>query len=226
MSTKKEMESIRDSANGVDAVLNRMYDVLGVAGVSMATALDVPPQTIKTWKRRGAVPFRFLDAFARQHNVSIDMLQKGAERYPVAADEHGKGNSVWDERAQYVHEQSAVLTTAELALVRNYRRSGNDGMGALEMTAIALANRPDSKDVQARRDQERDEMAKGTEADKAWPMVAELVYGVLLSKETAQEMPSARRFRELVTAVLVALRVEEDGEIQRDKAKRKITSML
>ncbi|AWI78604.1 hypothetical protein CEW87_04040 [Parazoarcus communis] len=72
----------------------------------------------------------------------------------------------------------------------------------------------------------RETLARGTEADPAWPMVAELVYDALLSKDTGAEMPNGRRFRELVTAVLVVLRLDENGDIRRDTARKKVSSIV
>lgn len=41
--------------------------------------LNVPANTLKTWRRRGFVPFRFLSDFARRHNTTLDYLAWGDE---------------------------------------------------------------------------------------------------------------------------------------------------
>lgn len=79
-----ENEAIRayalESIEGFDAVIDRMLRCVGnPAAGSAADALDVPANTLKTWRRRGAVPMRALDAFAKAHGVSIDYLRFGIQ---------------------------------------------------------------------------------------------------------------------------------------------------
>lgn len=70
----------RESVEGFDAVLDRMLQCVGnPAAGSAADALDVPANTLKTWRRRGAVPMRALDAFAKAHGVSLDYLRFGIQ---------------------------------------------------------------------------------------------------------------------------------------------------
>lgn len=72
----------------------------------------------------------------------------------------------------------------------------------------------------------RDEMARGTELDPDWPQVMEWVYDALLArKRDVKDMPSGRKLRDMVTAVLVLLRVEE-GEISREKTRSTIDAIL
>ncbi|NMG48272.1 hypothetical protein GO613_09185 [Azoarcus communis] len=215
MSTDMDSNWLRESTEGVDAVLNRMYDALGVTGVSMAMALDVSPNTIKTWRRRGAVPMKFLADFAREHNVSLDLLQRGEPPYPAG-----------EEAVQRAEDSGHgfKMTPAELALVGHYRKSQPAGMQALDVTAAALAKAADigGKPAPGR----REDLARGTEADPAWPQVMEWVYDALLArKRDVKDMPSGRKLRDMVTAVLVLLRVEE-GEISREKTRSTIDAIL
>lgn len=72
----------------------------------------------------------------------------------------------------------------------------------------------------------REDLARGTEADPAWPQVMEWVYDALLArKRDVKDMPSGRKLRDMVTAVLVLLRVEE-GEISREKTRSTIDAIL
>lgn len=75
----KEERFHHESSEGVDAVLERMCKAIDrhpdVGGY--AQALDVSPNTIKTWTRRGAVPMRYLTGFAREHGISLEYLKYG-----------------------------------------------------------------------------------------------------------------------------------------------------
>lgn len=130
MSTENERIP-RESVEGVDAVLNRMYELTGAVGMSWATALDVSPDTIKTWRRRGAVPMRFLTEFAAQHGVGVDVLRFGAAPYPLAA---GAPEHLVAEPGAGV-----LLSPRELALVRHYREASKTGQAALDLVAAELA---------------------------------------------------------------------------------------
>lgn len=70
-------EYVRESQSGVDAVFERMLEVLGNPPGSYATAFDVPESTIKTWRHRGAVSLRYLEGFAREHGTTIEYLRYG-----------------------------------------------------------------------------------------------------------------------------------------------------
>lgn len=85
-------DRFRESASGVTEVLDRMLDVVGNPPGSYAMALDVSENTIKTWKRRGAVSLRFLEGFAREHGVPLDYLLNGEQAategdQPMSAEE-------------------------------------------------------------------------------------------------------------------------------------------
>ena len=69
----------RESVSGVDAVFKRMLKVVGDYGDGYAKSFDVSENTIKTWRRRGAVSLRYLEGFARAYNVSLDQLLYGEE---------------------------------------------------------------------------------------------------------------------------------------------------
>lgn len=69
----------RESMSGVDAVFKRMLKVVGDYGEGYARAFDVSDNTVKTWRRRGAVSLRYLEGFAREHDVSLDYLLYGNE---------------------------------------------------------------------------------------------------------------------------------------------------
>lgn len=63
-----------ESIVGVEAVLNRMLIAAGSPPGSYAQVFDVSENTIKTWKRRGAVPLKYLEGFSRKYEVAIDHL--------------------------------------------------------------------------------------------------------------------------------------------------------
>lgn len=68
----------QNSISGVDAVLDRLCRVVGAPKeMGYAEALDVARETIKSWRRRGEVPLRYLQGFAVDHGVTIDYLQRG-----------------------------------------------------------------------------------------------------------------------------------------------------
>jgi len=65
-----------ESREGIDAVFERMWQVAGKAG-SFNEAFDVSQNTIKTWRRRGAVSTKFLQGFADKHGTTLDYLMYG-----------------------------------------------------------------------------------------------------------------------------------------------------
>lgn len=78
MSTEKISDRFhRESLEGVDAVLDRMYEAVGGVGLGWAEALDVSKDTIKTWRRRGEVSMKYLTGFAKEHGLSLDYLRYG-----------------------------------------------------------------------------------------------------------------------------------------------------
>jgi transcriptional regulator with XRE-family HTH domain len=69
----------------------------------------------------------------------------------------------------------------------------------------------------------REDFARGTALDPAWPMVLELVYDQLIAHK--RRLPNGKALRELVDAVVVVLRLEE-GEPSNEKIRRKIEAIL
>ncbi|MCK9987624.1 MAG: hypothetical protein AzoDbin1_04096 [Azoarcus sp.] len=69
----------------------------------------------------------------------------------------------------------------------------------------------------------RDDLARGTRLDPDWPLVMEWVYDALNARKL--RMPDGKKLRELVDAVLVLLRLEQ-GELDREKTRRKIDAIL
>lgn len=103
MNRVKGEEFHRESLEGVDAVLKRMVEALGNPPVgSYAQVLDVSENTIKTWKRRGGVPLRYLEGFSREHKVALDYLLRGSVHVePVAEGEVPQVPCAKDERSSY-----------------------------------------------------------------------------------------------------------------------------
>lgn len=74
-------EHHKHSEEGVEAVFARMLKAAGnYLGMSYAEVFDVSDNTIKTWRRRGAVSTKFLQGFAQEHGVSLDYLLYGEKR--------------------------------------------------------------------------------------------------------------------------------------------------
>lgn len=71
-----------EGRESVDAVLQRMCDAIDAKPEhgGFARALDISSDTIKTWRRRGKVPLRFLSGFAEAHQANLHWLQFGAEQ--------------------------------------------------------------------------------------------------------------------------------------------------
>ena len=66
-----------ESQEGVDAVLDRMCKVVGQDWGGYGEIIDVSPNTIKTWRRRGSVSSKFLQGFAEKYGTTIDYLMYG-----------------------------------------------------------------------------------------------------------------------------------------------------
>jgi len=95
---------------------------------------------------------------------------------------------------------------------------------ALRGDSGAIAPTRPKADDRAKAPPTREELAVGTRADPAWPMVMELVYDELNARK--RRMSNGAEFRKLVDAVLVVLRLEEKGELDREKTRRKIDAFL
>lgn len=121
--------------NLVDHVLDRMVEaVLGENAhfKSHAEALGIPQDTIKTWKRRGAVPAGYLSNFAREWKASVDYLLFGEEGVIVT---RAKPMSPAQRAARY------ALATDERKLLENYRKLPTEVKEALQLVA-SIASRP------------------------------------------------------------------------------------
>lgn len=68
-----------ESKNGAKAVLDRMVSTLGHPIGPYSEVLDVNPNTIKTWLRRGEVALKYIQGFSKKHNVSVDFILRGEE---------------------------------------------------------------------------------------------------------------------------------------------------
>jgi phage repressor protein C with HTH and peptisase S24 domain len=107
----------RESVEGVDAVLERMLIALGKPPGSYAQVFDVSENTIKTWKRRGAVSLKYLEGFARHHGVALD---------------HLLGREVQNEPDKLkVREERVPYGDAEFVTVPRYDVRGSAGHGAV-----------------------------------------------------------------------------------------------
>lgn len=71
------VQTLNADDEGVMGVLDRMRLATGRPEDSHADALDVSPNTVKTWIHRGAVSFKFIRDFAAAQRVSIDSLIGG-----------------------------------------------------------------------------------------------------------------------------------------------------
>lgn len=77
-----------ESTEGASAVLDRMMNILGKPPGSYAMALDISPNTIKTWIRRGEVSLKYIQGFAKKHGVSVDFVLRGIGGGEVSGEVH------------------------------------------------------------------------------------------------------------------------------------------
>ncbi|MDA8258365.1 MAG: helix-turn-helix domain-containing protein [Betaproteobacteria bacterium] len=123
--------------NLVDHVLDRMVEaVLGENAhfKSHAEALGIPQDTIKTWRRRGAVPAGYLSNFAREWKASVDWLQYGPEGKVV----FGGEPEAHQVAGKVTHDG---INADERKLLENYRKSPAEVREALQLVA-SIASRP------------------------------------------------------------------------------------
>lgn len=73
-----------ESLEGAKAVLDRMVKILKNPAGTYAEILDVSPNTIKTWLHRGEVPLKYIQGFAKNHNLSVDYVLRGNEGSEVS----------------------------------------------------------------------------------------------------------------------------------------------
>lgn len=116
----------RESVDGVEAVLDRMWQAVGRPLVGYAQAFDVSDSSIKNWRHRGRVSREYLEGFALEHGVSLDWLLHGDQQ-----DSHQPG-------AHQVNQNAAPygLKPDETALLAGYRQSSPEvRAAALRMLA-------------------------------------------------------------------------------------------
>lgn len=115
-----------DSQEGFKAVMERLASVFGGADLlPYHVVLDISENTYKTWKRRDAVPMKYLEGFAKEHNVSLDWLRFGVRQ-------QGSEDTAHVERVDQ-------LTPEEKALIDNFRNCSPEGKAAIKTTSAALA---------------------------------------------------------------------------------------
>lgn len=125
--------------NPVDHVLDRMVEATLGANAhfkSHAEALGIPAETIKSWRRRGAVPAGYLAAFARDWKSSVDYLLYGNEGIALIEAKPTSPGDVAQQVAQY-----GALADDERKLLENYRNSPAEVKEALQLVA-SVASRP------------------------------------------------------------------------------------
>lgn len=116
----------QESADGVDAVLERMFEAVGKPlGLGYAKAFDVSERTLAAWRARGRVARSYLDGFAREYEKSVDWLLHGDQ--PAAAP-----------RPVNQSVQPYGLSADEAALLSAYRRSAPEAQ-AVVLRALGAA---------------------------------------------------------------------------------------
>lgn len=108
-----------ESKNGAKAVLDRMVSILGHPMGPYTEVLDVNPNTIKTWLRRGEVALKYIQGFAKEHNVSVDFILHGKEVSPSLGRVHLETKS------------SKVEAPNGFILVPHYQVDASAGNGTL-----------------------------------------------------------------------------------------------
>lgn len=78
----------RESVEGVEAVLERMWVAVGKPMIGYAQSFDVSENDIKNWRRRGRVARAYLEGFASCHGVSLDWLLHGEQDKPHQVSEN------------------------------------------------------------------------------------------------------------------------------------------
>lgn len=66
-----------ESQEGAKVILDRMMFALNTPPGTYAEVLDISPNTVKTWLRRGEVPLKYIQGFAKKYEVSVDWIMRG-----------------------------------------------------------------------------------------------------------------------------------------------------
>lgn len=110
------------SEDGVDAVFARMLEVIGgPTWGGYGEIFDVSENTIKTWRKRGAVSTKYLQGFAEKYGVSLDRLMYGKVR---------EG------------EEDLSLSSAERDLIRHYRAAPKELRNAARRVLLGGGDPP------------------------------------------------------------------------------------
>lgn len=117
-----------ESTEGVEAILERMWEAVGRPLVGYARAFDVSESNIKNWRHRGRVSRVYLEGFANEHGVSLDWLLHG-DQAPA------EPPMVSEKPASY------GIAADERKLLDNYRKCQPEVREALQVVA-SIASRP------------------------------------------------------------------------------------
>jgi transposase-like protein len=121
----------------VDAVLERMLIALGKPPGSYAQVFDVSENTIKTWKRRGAVSLKYLEAFAAieraiKHEFGVEPIQIKFESWPqIEIRLEGKGYE-----GTITADMAGALVELQHAMNRAYARMVHQSTNARSLTDV------------------------------------------------------------------------------------------
>ncbi|MDA8254174.1 MAG: hypothetical protein M0Z99_00815 [Betaproteobacteria bacterium] len=105
----------RESIEGVEAVLERMWEAVGKPLCGYALAFDVSENDIKNWRRRGRVARGYLEGFASEHGVSLDWLLHG-DAAPRLAPASGTGEQLNEDEAKLLETYRRISPEARVAL--------------------------------------------------------------------------------------------------------------
>jgi hypothetical protein len=139
---KKDGDFYKESQEGFEAVMQRMLEVLGRPLGSYAMALDVNENTIKTWRKRGKIPVKYLDGFARENNVSLDYLLYGvrqAENGRQSCQSREEVKTFLTDEQEKAGYSVEVLSKEEQALLENFRNCSQDEKLRIEAASALFA---------------------------------------------------------------------------------------
>lgn len=103
----------------VHAVIARAKEALELkTDVALAEALDIPRETIASWKRRGSIPAKYM-SYMTSHGLSIDWLLTGIGEV-FTSNEYGMANDRKDDL------DDEALWIAMILMVRELRSSSDN----------------------------------------------------------------------------------------------------